>query len=325
MTERKARGLRFYEFGGPGVLKLETWPLTALAEDEALVAVRAAGLNPSDVKNVAGKMSQTTLPRVPGRDFSGVVVDGPAADIGAEVWGSGGELGFTRDGSHANFLVIPAAGLSRKPASLTFAQAAAVGVPFVTAFLMLRRAANVTAGETVLITGANGAVGDATAQVARWLGVRTIGAVRRSPKTPGTDEHIYTDDANWTDQVRELTGGAGVNVVIDTVGGDLFEAALRGLALDGRMIVITAGRNPRVSFNVADFYHHRLHLIGVDSLAVGVRESCKILDELAAGFEQGALKPPVITEYPLEDGVKGYEAVEKGAGQKIVLIPDKDE
>lgn len=79
-------------------------------------------------------MSGTTLPRTPGRDFAGLVVDGPSSILNTEVWGSGGELGFTRDGSHAEFLVIPASGVSPEPRNLSFEQAACVGVNFITAY-----------------------------------------------------------------------------------------------------------------------------------------------------------------------------------------------
>src|SRR5512137_2185929 len=114
----EARALRFAAFGGPEVLSVGRVPVGPAAADEALVAVRAASINPSDVKNVAGRMRQTVPPRTPGRDFAGVVVDGPADWLGAEVWGTRGDIGFVRDGSHAEYLRIPVEALSRKPANL---------------------------------------------------------------------------------------------------------------------------------------------------------------------------------------------------------------
>ena len=94
----------------------------------------AASINPSDVKNVAGAMKQTTLPRIPGRDFAGVVSAGPAEWIGAEVWGTGGDVGFTRDGTHAELIAAPTASLRRKPATLSFDEAASVGVNYMAAW-----------------------------------------------------------------------------------------------------------------------------------------------------------------------------------------------
>ena len=98
-----------------------------------VVQVKAAAVNPSDVKAALGLMPHAVWPRTPGRDFAGVVAAGPAEWRGVEVWGTGGDLGMTRDGTHSRFLVLPLTALSRKPASVSLAEAAAVGVPFVTA------------------------------------------------------------------------------------------------------------------------------------------------------------------------------------------------
>ncbi|HUO54191.1 MAG TPA: zinc-binding alcohol dehydrogenase family protein [Rhodoblastus sp.] len=103
------------------------------AEGEVLVEIMAAGINPSDVENVLGFFPYTTMPRIPGRDFAGIVRAGPADLIGRKVWGAGFGLGFTRDGAHAEFLSLPAAGCALLPEQLDFASAAACGVPYVTA------------------------------------------------------------------------------------------------------------------------------------------------------------------------------------------------
>src|SRR3984885_10710243 len=108
------RAIRFKAFGDPSVLELTEVAVPAIAETTALVRVTAASINPSDVKNVAGAMKQTTLPRIPGRDFAGVVEAGPAEWIGAAVWGTGGDTGFTRDGTHAEMIAVPVASLRRK-------------------------------------------------------------------------------------------------------------------------------------------------------------------------------------------------------------------
>ena len=123
------RAIRFEVFGDPSVLKLVEIAAPAPDESTALVRVMAASINPSDVKNVAGAMKQTTLPRIPGRDFAGVVEAGPAEWIGAEVWGTGGDVGFTRDGTHAQMIVVPAASLRRKPGRLSFDEAASGAPP----------------------------------------------------------------------------------------------------------------------------------------------------------------------------------------------------
>src|SRR3954469_11365241 len=109
------RALRFHKFGAPSEARVEEVPTPTPARGEVVVHVRSAAVNPSDVKNVQGGFSQTTLPRTPGRDFAGVGEAGPSEWLGREVFGTGGGLGFTRDGSHAEFLAVPVEGVVEKP------------------------------------------------------------------------------------------------------------------------------------------------------------------------------------------------------------------
>ncbi|MGB6489072.1 MAG: alcohol dehydrogenase catalytic domain-containing protein [Steroidobacteraceae bacterium] len=134
------RATRFKAFGDPSVLELADVTAPAGDGSTALVRVLAASINPSDIKNVAGAMKQTTLPRTPGRDYAGVVEAGPSEWIGAAVWGTGGDTGFTRDGTHAELIAVPVASLRRKPETLDFDQAGSVGVNYVAAWSGLRAA-----------------------------------------------------------------------------------------------------------------------------------------------------------------------------------------
>jgi NADPH2:quinone reductase len=148
------RAIRFEAFGDPSALKAVKVPEPIAHAKTAVVRVMAASINPSDVKNVAGAMRQTTPPRIPGRDFAGVVEVGPSEWIGAEVWGTGGDAGFTRDGTHAEMLAVPVASLRRKPETLSFDEAASVGVNYVAAWCGIE-AAGLKPGETVLSIGAS--------------------------------------------------------------------------------------------------------------------------------------------------------------------------
>src|SRR3954453_5832776 len=127
------RALRFHEFGALSDVRVEEVPTPTPGPGEVLVRVRTAAVNPSDVKNVQGGFSQTTLPRTPGRDFAGVVEAGPSEWLGREVFGTGGGLGFTRDGLPAGVLARPVEGVVEKPPTLSFAEAASVGVGHLTA------------------------------------------------------------------------------------------------------------------------------------------------------------------------------------------------
>src|SRR5580658_2465564 len=169
------RALQFKEFGPVSNLSLADLPNPEATEGTAIVRVSAASINPSDVKNVEGKMENTSLPRVTGRDYSGVVVEGPRDWMGEKVWGTGGEIGYSIDGSHAEFIAVPIASLRRKPFSVSFEQAATVGVPYLTAWLGLAEYAHLSPDETLLVIGAKGGVGGAAAQIGHYLGAQVIG------------------------------------------------------------------------------------------------------------------------------------------------------
>jgi NADPH:quinone reductase len=311
MSTDLMKALRFAEFGPPSVLRIEEVAIPAPGEGEALVRVKAAGINPSDIGDVAGRFKKTTLPRTPGRDFAGVVAKGKQHE-GKEVWGSASNLGIVRDGSHAEYVVVPVETLSLKPKSLSMAQAAAIGVPYITAWASVVNAAQIQAGETILIIGAAGAVGQAATQIANWKKARVIGADLTSDPIPDTEAVVNTKSEDLRERVLELTTGKGVNAVFNTVGGPLFEPALQSLAFGGRQVVIASAGNPRVSFNLVDFYHNFSRLLGVDSYGLMPQQIREIAGELQTGFETGDLKPPPIEIVPFEKAVDAYSRMAAG-------------
>ena len=304
------KALRFSAFGPPTVLRIDEIPMPEPGDGEALVQVKATGINPSDYKNVSGYFKNTTLPRTPGRDFAGIVVKGGRHEAG-KIWGSSPTLGMIRDGSHAEYVVVPEETLSPKPKSLSMAQAAAIGVPYTTAWASVVVAAQIQPGETILIVGAAGAVGQAATQIANWKQARVIGADTKSDPIPGTESVINTETEDLRERVLELTGRR-VDCVFDTVGGPMFEPALRSLRYGGRQVAITSTGDPRVSFNLIDFYHNFSRLLGVDSNGLTPRQVGEIEDELRPGFETGALKPPPIESVPFEKAVDAYSRLASG-------------
>jgi NADPH:quinone reductase len=308
------KALRFSKFGPPSVLTIEEVPRPDPREGEALVQVKAAGINPSDVKNVSGHFSGTTLPRTPGRDFSGIVAEGKKYK-GQEVWCSGPGIGVTRDGSHAEYVTVPDEALSLKPRVLSMEQAASIGVPFITAWSALARAAELHAGETILIVGATGAVGQAATQIANWRKARVIGAARSSDPIPGAYAVINTTAEDMPKRVFELTNDKGADVVFDLVGGAMFEPALRSLRLGGRQIAIASAGERRVSFDLIDFYHNLSRLIGVDSMKFSAGEVAAMSDELRPGFESGDLKAMPIETVPFENAVEAYQKIADGRAE----------
>ncbi|MBB5406903.1 NADPH:quinone reductase-like Zn-dependent oxidoreductase [Paraburkholderia sp. HC6.4b] len=318
------KAIQFKSFGNPEVLEYVDLPTPQADAERAVVRVMAASVNPSDVKNVSGHFEHTVLPRTPGRDFSGVVVDGPAAWLDAEVWGTGGDIGFTRDGTHAEYLSIPVAALSRKPVALSHVEAAAIGVNFVVAWLGSVEYAKLQAGETVAVLGASGGVGGAVVQIAKARGARVI-AVDRRPLDPATPAGRLIDayvafDEHAAARVRELTGGAGAEVVYDTVGGVAFETALSLAKRRGRVLEISGTGKRRVEFDLIDFYHNETQLLGVDSAKLGVAESAPLMTALVEGFDNGKLSGPAIAqEFPLARAREAYEAVAAGTRGRVVI------
>ena len=316
------KALRFSSFGPPSVLRIDEVAIPEPGEGEVLVRVTAAAINPADYKNVSGHFKNTTLPRTPGRDFAGTVVKGAYRE-GDEVWSSPPKLGVVRDGSHAEYVVVPAETLSPRPKSLSMMQAAAIGLPFVTAWASVVSTAQIRPGEIVLIVGAGGAVGRAATQIANWKQARVIGADITSNPLPGTESVINTATEDLRERVLALTSGRGVDAVLDAVGGSMFEPALRSLRYGGRQVVITSTGDPRVSFNLIDFYHNLSRLLGVDSNGLTPRQVGEIADELRLGFEAGALTPPPIEVVPFDEAVDAYSRVAAGqAKAKQVLSFD---
>ena len=294
---------------------------------DVLIEVKAAAVNPSDVKAATGLMPYAVFPRTPGRDYAGVVIDGPAGMVGRDVFGSSGDLGIRRDGSHATHLVVEADAVVEKPKTISWEEAAGIGVPFVTAMEGFRRAGLPKPGETVLVMGVNGKVGQAAVQIATWQGARAIGVVRKAEAYEGhTNAPVEVIDASATDvaaRVRELTSGKGADIVFNTVGDPYFQAAHKSLALRGRQILIAA-IDRIVQFNILEFYRGQHTYVGIDTLGLSSIATGAVLRDLGTGFAGGHLKPfPIKASaiYSLECAKEAYVAVAGSSRDRVILRP----
>jgi NADPH2:quinone reductase len=327
---RKMQAILIERFGNPSELRQKEVPRPDPGKGEVLIEVHAAAVNRSDVLNVRGSFPFTTLPRIPGRDFAGVVVEGPQELVGTEVWGTGGgELGFIRDGSHAQYLAVSRNAVVPKSDMLSLEEAAASGLAYVTAGSALVELGGVSPGETILVTGAAGGVGSAAVMIARWKGARVIGAIkdeseRAMAQRAGVEVVVDTSQEEVTDAVLAATDGRGANLILDAVGGPLFEPALTSLAKKGRMVVITTTPDKQnVSFNLLDFYRKGLCLFGLMTSFLDAEGSAAVLRDLGPGFDEGALRAPAIAErYPLVQVGMAYARVESGeaAGRVLLLM-----
>ncbi|MEX8193650.1 quinone oxidoreductase family protein [Comamonas guangdongensis] len=306
-------------------LVLQDQPLPQAGE--AVIEVLAAAVNPSDVKAALGSMPQAIWPRTPGRDFAGRVVAGPAEWIGQEVWGTGGDLGVTRDGTHARYLVLPQTALSRKPRSVSVAAAATVGVPFITANEGLRRAGLKGRGQTVIVFGVNGKVGQAAAQLATRTGAKVIGVERSTGQYRGhASSPVTTFDSQSPTLAQDLlaaTDGRGADIAYNTVGSPYFDIALQSLAIGGTQILISTIER-QVSFDILAFYRRNLQMLGVDSLKLTVSQCAEVLNSLLPGFDDGSLKAFDVDEatlIPLSGAGDAYRKVLSGSMDRVVLAP----
>jgi NADPH2:quinone reductase len=314
------------QHGAIADLKVSDVAKPSVGGDEVLVKVEASGINPSDIVSVEGRFAGSVLPRVVGRDFAGKIVEGPAELIGAEVWGTGGDLGITRNGTHAEYVVIPVEAVARRPRNLSPEEAAAVGVPFVTAFSALVRLGQVKAGEWVIVSGAAGAVGQAAIQLAYARGAHVIALIKDASErwvseSGGVEAIAQSDQADLATIVRAATQGKGADLALNGVGSPIFGCLLASLAVGGRQVVYSAVGGREFNLDILSFYKKQSVLLGLDTQRFDATHCAGILNEIAPLFESNALKPPVIgARYSLSDVVQAYNSVATGKGGKTVFV-----
>ncbi|CAG7918009.1 unnamed protein product [Penicillium olsonii] len=308
-----------------GSLSISTLPIPTPKAGQALIKVSYTCIHPSDRLNAQGLFPSTALPRVPGRDFSGVVIEtNPTSNwIGKEVYGtSGSSLGFTSDGPHAQYICVPQDALVKKPSALSMLQAATVGVPFTTALICLRKAA-VCSSDTVLVIGSTGAVGSTAVQIAWAMGCKVVlTAARRKEAKPD----IVVSGANPADfgsTIEKMTDGRGVDVVVDTVGDPaVMGAAVEKLAQKGRYVWIAAPRgeaSKQLSFDIFQAYRKELTLAGCNSVSPTIEDTAELLRFLEDWVEKGFVRAQDEASFKIVtlDNIiqDGYER----PGEKVVV------
>ena len=320
------QALQIDHHGPVSALMVRDVPRPVCSPQEVLIEIHAAALNPSDVASAEGRFDHARLPRILGRDFAGRVCEGPADLLGQEVWGSGGDLGIGRDGTHAEYLILPRDGVALRPRALSVDEAAAVGVPFLTAWAALMDRGGLQAGEWVIIAGAAGAVGSAAVQLAAARHAKVIALVRNASDDARIDAHkvaaiAHTETNDVVEVVRETTGGRGAHLAINPIGGSLFQLLLDVLAAEGRMVCFSAMGGREVPLDLLAFYRNNLTLHGLNTAVSTVVRGAQLLNQLAPLFASGAIPPPrIMARYPLSQAAEAYQ---RSASGKVVLIPDR--
>lgn len=319
------KAIRIEEFGGPEVMKVESVTDPKPGPGQVLVRLKAVGVNPVETYIRAGLYPRKpVLPYTPGADGAGVVErPGQGAfkfQPGDRVYTSG-----TITGSYAELALCDESQVHPLPAKASFAQGAALGVPYATAYRALFLRARAVPGETVLVHGASGGVGTAALQLARAGGFIVIG-------TAGTEEglkliseegahHAFNHrDPSYMKAILERTGGHGVNVILEMLANVNLGKDLELLAPGGRVVVIgsrgTVEIDPRLTMT------KDASILGTSQGNMTAEQSVLIHAALGAGLEDGTLRPIIGKELPLAKAAEAHKAVmEPGAHGKIVLIP----
>lgn len=340
------RAIRIKEHGPPETLQVEEVPKPSRGPGEVLIRVKACSLNHLDVwvrKGVPGH--RFPLPIIPGSDVCGIIEEGEAHGFspGAEVVVApftscfrcasclrGNEiacrdyriLGESRDGGCAEYISVPAASIFPKPKNLSFAEAASILLAPLTAYHMVVTRAQITAGETVLVTAAAGGVGTAAVQIARSRGAQVVGVVGSEAKREtilslGATEVIVCPPGNdLLDAVKASLGKASFDAVVDSVGGSFFEAGIRLLKPFGRLVTCGATSSGQATFDLRRLFFLSLSVLGS---TMGSRFE---LYEVLRMAEAGQFKPIVHAVLPLERAPEAHRLLEeRRVIGKVVLEP----
>jgi NADPH:quinone reductase len=322
------RAVRADAPGDPGGLRVVDVTLPELPVGHVRVAVRAAGVNRSDVLACRGIL-QGRFPRTLGRDFAGVVVDGPSDLLGLRVWGSGGAaLGLSIDGTHAAVVDVPEDGLCPLPDEVDDIAAAASALSYVTAFHALERAGTHGPGDTVVITGAAGGVGGAAAALSRSREARVIGVVRDAEEAAtlrATECGLHFAEilpAGEDLEERLVDAAAGGRVAVDVIGGPVLPAVLAAMGIRSGVCLLGAAPGSVSAINPLEFYRKELTLTGLHTGRLSGTETARALRAAGPGLASGDLTPSRISgTHPLDDASAAYRHVESGAPGRPVLVP----
>jgi NADPH2:quinone reductase len=319
------KAIRVQEFGGPEVLRLEDVPDPQAAAGQVVVRVRAAGVNPVDTYIRGGVHAvKPQLPFTPGLDAAGeveAVGEGVTRlHVGQRVYTAG-----SLTGTYAELALCEEAQAHALPERVSFAEGAGVFTPYATAYRALFQRAGGRPGETVLVHGASGGVGTAAVQLARAAGFNIIG-------TGGTEEgrklvaeqgaqHVLDHHApDYLEQLSTITGGRGVDVILEMLANVNLNKDLGVLAKGGRVVVI--GSRGAVEINPRLLMSRDGVVLGMSLFNASPQELASVHAALAKGLETGTLRPVVGRELPLREAARAHEEVLKpGAYGKIVLVP----
>jgi NADPH2:quinone reductase len=305
-------------------MKLEDVPDLHPGPKQVLVRVKATGVNPTDTYTRAGTSRKPPLPYTPGIDAAGIIEsvgeDVTGVKAGARVYVSG-----TISGAYAEQALCEEHQLHPLPEKISFAQGAAINIPYATAYRALFQVAKAKPAETVLVHGATGGVGIAATQLARAAGMKVIGTGgtkkgRNLAIEQGAHHMLDHHAPGYLDQIQALTQGHGVDVILEMLANVNLDIDLKVLAVGGRVVVI--GSRGRIEIDPRDAMMRDASILGMLLFNTTQAEASSIHAALVAGLQNGTLRPVIGKEMPLAEAPRAHrEIMEPGAYGKIVLIP----
>ena len=318
------KAIQVHRFGGPEVLELHEVPTPKPGPGQILVRVRAAGVNPYDTYMRNGTYAiKPPLPYTPGSDAAGSV---DAIGDGVKKVKAGDRVytAKTLTGAYAEYALADESQVYSLPEKISFAQGAGLWVPYGTAYTALHHHAKARAGETLLIHGASGGVGIAAVQLARAQGLTVLGTAGTQRglelvKKEGAHHAFDHTRTGYAEEIMKATGGRGVDVILEMLANVNLATDLKLLALRGRVVVI--GNRGEITINPRELMARRAWVRGFTLWAATDVESAEIHAAIAAGLENGTLRPIVGKELPLKDAAVAHQNVmAPGAFGKIALI-----
>jgi NADPH2:quinone reductase len=324
------KAIRVHEYGGAAVLKLEEVRDPTAGPGEVVVRVRAAGVNPVDAYIATGTYPRKPqLPYTPGQDGAGEVHSVGAGvtqfKAGDRVYICGVGQTVAGAGTYAELALCVPSQLHHLPDRVSFAQGAALGVPYCTAYRALFQRAHAAPRETVLVHGATGGVGIASVELAHARGLTVIGsggtdAGLAAAHQHGADVVVNHRQSGYTDEIMKATGGKGVNLIVEMAAHLNLDRDLGLLAKHGRVVVV--GNRGKTEIDARQAMARDATILGMTLFNVTEAEFVEIHAALIAGLANGTLNPVVGREIPLPEAPRAHEALmEPGALGKIVLIP----
>jgi NADPH2:quinone reductase len=314
-----------HEFGPPEVMKLEEVSVPELTGTQVLVRVHAIGVNPVETYIRSGNYpSKPSLPYTPGKDASGVV-EAVGSNVTKFKTGDRVYTANSVSGTYAEYTLCEEVDLGRLPENVTFEQGAGIWTPYATAYRALFQKANAKTGETMLIHGASGGVGIAAIQWAKNAGLIVVGTAssnegKKLVAEQGADHVLDHTDESHLMEIKELTGGRGVDVIIEMLANVNLQKDFEALTMFGRIVVV--GNRGSLDFNPRGIMQKDATIYGMSLFNSPQSDRDAIHSAIFDGLNKGYLKPVVSRSLPLVEAPKAHhEVIENKAFGKIILIP----